>query len=405
MKVADEAKLQGTSILRRTELSAQYTHLVERYQRQLGLSLGTLGRMLGPQLVTSIAITGGDPYFATGTDVAVCSRPAAQRLAALLLAKVRLDSAKVLEAKPVEERSTASSTSAKLRSPSVQLHRRLDRTVVVTNSLAQLKRLAAVRAEKAAAIASLPEYVFFRQRYQFGEASESALLFISDATIRRWCGPRWRIASSRRTRDAAVLTQMQASHFDAIVTGKELKLGAITSDLPTSQPPDLQLTSEGVLSPSIGRPDFLTPISELTFDSVTIAERDAYQRWRDNYQNNWNGTFDPIALRIGTDEKRLSADLSIMPLIVRSEYSLMQQIVMGVKLKPDLGDPHDTIAHFVLALNRDSPPIRGPTMFSKQSWSAIKGLASELTRRSIRSAGWGNRFRSSPTAIRIGKNC
>ena len=241
----------------------------------------------------------------------------------------------------------------------------LDRTVVVTNSLAQLQRLAAVRAEKAAAIASLPEYVFFRQRYQVGEASESALLFISDATIRRWCGPRWRIASSRRTRDAAILTELQASHFDALVTGKELKLGAITSDLPTSQPPDLQLTSEGVLSPSIGRPDFLTPISELTFDSVTIAERDAYQRWRDNYQNNWNGTFDPIALRIGTDEKRLSADLSIMPLIVRSEYSLMQQIVMGVKLKPDVGDPHDTIAHFVLALNRDSPLIRFANEFLK----------------------------------------
>ncbi len=361
LKVADEAKLQGTSILRHTELSAQDTHLVERYEQQLGLSLSTLGRMLGPQLVTSIAITGGDPYFATGTDVAVlfeAKQPSV--LAALLLAKVRLDSAKVLEAKPVEGTIDGIKYVGQ-KTPDRRVCSfiaELDRTVVVTNSLAQLQRLAAVRAEKAAAIASLPEYVFFRQRYQFGEASESALLFISDATIRRWCGPRWRIASSRRTRDAAILTQMQASHFDALVTGKELKLGAITSDLPTSQPPDLQLTSEGVLSPSIGRPDFLTPISELTFDSVTIAERDAYQRWRDNYQNNWNGTFDPIALRIGTDEKRLSADLSIMPLIVRSEYSLMQQIVMGVKLKPDLGDPHDTIAHFVLALNRDSPVIR-----------------------------------------------
>jgi hypothetical protein len=70
LKVADEAKLQGTAILRRTELASQDTHLVERYEQQVGLSLSTLGRLLGPQFVSSVAITGGDPYFATGTDVA-----------------------------------------------------------------------------------------------------------------------------------------------------------------------------------------------------------------------------------------------------------------------------------------------------------------------------------------------
>ena len=361
LKVADEAKLQGTSILRHTELSAQDTHLVDRYEQQLGLSLSTLGRMLGPQLVTSVAITGGDPYFATGTDVAVlfeAKQPSV--LASLLLAKVRLDSAKIPDAKPVEGTIDGIKYVGQ-RSPDRQVCSfiaEMNRTVVVTNSLAQLQRLGAVRAGKAETLASLPEYHFFRQRYQLGDESESALLFISDATIRRWCGPRWRIASSRRTRDAAVLTQLQAAHFDSLVTGKELKLGAITSDLPTSQQPDLLLTSEGVLSPSIGRPDFLTPISELTFDSVTIAERDAYQQWRNNYQNNWNGVFDPIALRIGSDEKRLSADLSIMPLIVRSEYNLMLQLVSGVKLKPDSGDPHDTIAHFIIALNRESWPIQ-----------------------------------------------
>ncbi|MFM9960157.1 MAG: hypothetical protein ACKV2Q_02915 [Planctomycetaceae bacterium] len=366
MNVADEAKRQGTSILRHSELASRDTHLVDRYEQQLGLSLSTLGRMLGPQLVSSVAITGGDPYFATGTDVAVlfeAKQPSV--LAALLLAKVRLDSAKVPEAKPVEGTIDGIKYVGQ-RTPDRRVGSfiaEMDRVVVVTNSLAQLQRLAAVRAGKSATIASLPEYLFFRQRYQLGDASESALLFISDATIRRWCGPRWRIASSRRTRDAAVLTQLQATHFDALVTGKDLKLGAITSDLPTSQAADMQLTSEGVLSPSIGRPDFLTPISELTFDSVTIAERDAYQRWRDGYQRNWTVAFDPIALRIGTDEKRLSADLSIMPLIVHSEYNLMQQIASGVKLKADSGEPHDTIAHFIMALNFQSPPIQMANQF------------------------------------------
>ncbi len=361
LQVADEAKLQGTSVLRHTELSSQDTHLVERYERQLGLSLSVLGRMLGPKLVSSIAITGGDPYFATGTDVAVLFESKQPTLlAGLLVAKARVESASVTDAKPLEG-TIDGIKYVGLRSPDRRVCSyvaEFANAVAVTNSLAQLQRLAAVKAGTATAMSSLPEYVFFRQRYQLGDATESALLFISDATIRRWCGPRSRIASSRRIRDAAVLSQMQATSLDFLVTGKGLKLGALSSDLPTSQQADLQLTTDGVISPSLGRLDFLTPISELVFDSVTTAERDAYQRWRDGYQNNWTGSFDPIALRVGTDEKRLLADLSIMPLIARSDYREMLQIATGVKLTAESGEPHDTVAHFVLAINRESPPIQ-----------------------------------------------
>ncbi len=367
MNVADEAKLQGTSILRHTELSAQDTHLVQRYERQLGLSLSTLGRVVGPKFVASVAITGSDPYLASGTDVAVLfETPQPTVFAGLLLTKIRLDVVANTEAKPVEG-IVDGIKYVGLRSLDRTICSyiaELDQVVVVTNSLAQLKQLAAVRASKAAAIASLPEFVFFRQRYLIGDAAESALLFISDATIRRWCGPRWRIASSRRVRDAAVLLQIQAANLDAIVTGKELKPGAVTSDLPTSQQNlDVQLTTNGVMSPSLGRFDFLTPISELTFDSVTVSERDAYQRWRDGYQRNWSGAFDPIALRIGSDDKSLSADLSIMPLILNSEYQTFLQIVAGAKLKANSGDPHDTLAHVVVAINPKSPLIQQANQF------------------------------------------
>lgn len=43
---------------------------------------------------------------------------------------------------------------------------------------------------------------------------------LSDATIRRWCGPQWRIADSRRTRAAAVLADLQAGHVEELVRGK-----------------------------------------------------------------------------------------------------------------------------------------------------------------------------------------
>ena len=47
--------------------------------------------------------------------------------------------------------------------------------MVVTNSLYQLGRLAAVRKGEAKSIAALPEYTFFRNRYPLGDAEETAL--------------------------------------------------------------------------------------------------------------------------------------------------------------------------------------------------------------------------------------
>ena len=76
-------------------------------------------------------------------------------------------------------------------------------TIVVTNTPAQLQRLVKVSNGDIGSLAALPEYVYFRHRYNRDDPRESAFLMLSDKTIRRWCGPRWRIASSRRTRAAA----------------------------------------------------------------------------------------------------------------------------------------------------------------------------------------------------------
>jgi len=62
--------------------------------------------------------------------------------------------------------------------------------IIVSNSLAQLERLVDLRkANGADTLRTLPEYTFFRSRYPRGGDDESALLIISDATIRRWSRP------------------------------------------------------------------------------------------------------------------------------------------------------------------------------------------------------------------------
>src|SRR5439155_10295053 len=91
--------------------------------------------------------------------------------------------------------------------------------VIVTNSSAQLANLGRVIAKKSPALDSTAEYTFFRNRYPRGDTNESAFIILTDATIRRWCGPRWRIGDSRRTRAAAILGDLQARNIDSLISG------------------------------------------------------------------------------------------------------------------------------------------------------------------------------------------
>jgi hypothetical protein len=229
--------------------------------------------------------------------------------------------------------------------------------VVVTNSPAQLALLVEVHQHKLHALAALPEYQFFRTRYPLGAAEESALLFLSDPTIRRWCGPKWRIASSRRTHDLSVLNELQADFLDTLVAG-HVEAGPVRTDLGAIDLGDLRLSGTGVKSSVLGTLEFQTPIVELPLDKVMQGEADFYKRWRDNYQNNWRWAFDPIGLRIHCGEKRLTADLTVMPLIFASEYREGMEISRGVKLPATAGDPHDAPIQWVMAFNREAQPMR-----------------------------------------------
>ncbi len=357
--VADETNRHDTPVLRLAQPRSEDAGIVKRYERQLGLSMSTLGRLIGPKLVKSVALTGSDPYFSTGTDVAVLFETAQPDvLYELLSGKLFLAAAQVREASPINGGYIIPYRAVLTPNRSLWSYvARLDGAIVVTNSMEQLKRLIVVRSGKSKSIADLPEYTFFRSRYPLGDANETALVFLSDPTIRRWCGPRWRIADSRRTRARAVLADLQASQLDALVR-KTVKPGVIHTDLPVLGGGELTLTPTGVASSTFGTLDFMTPIAEIPLDEVTQAEADAYRQWRDGYQRNWSWAFDPIALRVSLGKRRLAADLTVMPLIVASEYNEMLSIAQGGKFEPADGDPHYALAQFMLAINRQSPTFR-----------------------------------------------
>jgi hypothetical protein len=234
----------------------------------------------------------------------------------------------------------------------------LDKIVVVANSPAQLQRILQVHKSAERSLAQVPEYTFFRNRYPRGAENELAFLILTDQTIRRWCGPKWRIATSRRTRAAAVLSDIQARNAESIVRGK-VQPADVPSEFWITDDEKFSLTASGATSSQFGGLQFQTPIGELEFDQVTADEARLYSRWRDAYQQNWSNFFDPIAVRFATTKQKLVVDVTVMPLIDNSEYSRYLRVSKGARIGA-AGDPHpDSLAHVVLAINPESDAFKG----------------------------------------------
>lgn len=356
LSTAENATVFGVPILNLAEPRAEDAKTRERYEHQLGLSLDRGARLLGPAVIDSVAMTGGDPYFRTGTDVSLLLETKNP-----IVLKQLINTQVMLAASRYEN---PQADDGRIGGIDYQGIRTLDRklcsyravlgkVVVVTNSLVQLERLVDTFEGRRPSLASLQEYTFFRHRYA-RDPSETGLLIISDKTIRRWCGPRWRIASSRRTRAVALMAEVQATHLDHLVSGK-LKPGPTHMTDLAAAAGELEMHPTGVFSDQFGTLEFQTPIAEMKFDAVTKREADLYKRWRDGYERAWSNFFDPIAVQFKVTDESLEADVTVMPLIARSDYRTFLSLSQGAKVGENDGDPHlGALLHLALALNRES---------------------------------------------------
>jgi len=355
--LADEMGEQSAPLLTLAEPSGENASVRERYERQLCLSLDAGARLLGPTMINSVALTGSDPYLRTGADVAILFEAKSVALVRNFIdTQLVARGSQYKPAKPVAGEVAGVSYQG-MRSPDrviCSYAATLGKTVVITNSLAQLQRLAETHQGGRSSLGKLPEYTFFRARYPLSDGQETALMLISDKTIRRWCGPRWRIGSSRRTRATATMAELQASHLDALVK-EQIQADLISVDAKLPDAGELRIAAEGVSSSVYGTLDFQTPIVELEMTHVTPEEAQLYNRWRDGYQRYWSNFFDPIAVRFQVTKSKLATDVTVMPLIDRSDYREFIEISQGVEMAADFGDLHPkSILHWVMAINTKS---------------------------------------------------
>lgn len=355
LEVMDEAT-RGTPLLRLSEERAESARSKEKYSQQLCLPVDELSQIFGPKLISTVAITGSDPFIRTGTSLAVIFEAKKKQALIAALTMRRMEAQKKYKgANPVSGKIPQSQKSnyvgliTKDRSIRTFVSS-FDHFVVVTNSMDQLIQIARVFEQKNQSLASLDEYHFFRQRYPIiPEGKEDAFLIITDATIRRWCGAEWRIGASRRIRAASSLAELQARvESGAPLNAKEFpELGKVS-------------VIDGVVQSSkFGNLTFLKSVNELDIQKITPAEKKAYEFFRNRYQRHWSEYFDPICAQVSIDNGEIRVDLSILPLIAGTDYRQMIQMVGGVKLKPDAGDPHDeTVFHWVSAIDMNSPRFK-----------------------------------------------
>jgi hypothetical protein len=334
----------GTDLIRAYELHSRDFRLRDRYEKQLCIRSTQFGRLFGPAVIQSLALTGSDPYLREGSDIAILFQ--ARNKEALLAALDRFvqEARKEFGQQLREDRETYQGVAVEsfvtpLRE--VSLHRAaLGDVVVYCNSPVGLRRILDAHQGRRKALADSLDFQYMRTVYRLDDPHEDAFLFLSDPFIRQLVGPAGKIKEKRR---------LEALTSLAMVTNGVLFTAWETAQLPADR--KTLLTASGLKSEELYAPGardvawdarrrvalsdlyntltFATPLIELPIDRVTEREQQSYERFRQEYLGLWRQYFDPIGMRIGLKDQQVRVETYILPLIQNSSYGQLRQVVGG----------------------------------------------------------------------------
>ena len=335
----DEASQSGTPVLNLLDPRSVDAGTRDFYLRQLCIDQLLENPGKWEHEIQDITITGSDPFFRTGTDVALLIRTESFRELGEMLEQHQLQSgAKSYPGTLIKGRDWHYEC---VRSDDRKISSYVsygDGMVVVSNSVAQMERVADAFDGTLPKLSSAPEYVYFRHQYPIQANSKQAFLILTDPAIRRWGNPKWRIGAARRIQAGAVMYHQRAEQILAMI-------GQSNPSAHTSMP-DVG---------EYGNWEFQTPILELDIDMVSALERDQYQRFRNRYQRAWREAFDPIAAILTIHEGVMDLDITIEPLVRNSEYWDFLSVCLDAELPSDAGDIHSqALVHLAMAINKES---------------------------------------------------
>lgn len=354
VRVADDLEDEARPLVHAFDGRGESARVRQRYERQLLLSLDGVARTMGGFVVDSIAMTGSDPYLRTGSDVAILFRCSDDGGPLAIRTWLETAAAKAkITAEDVEVAGVAAMHWAKPGREVDAWYAAVGGTAIVANSEHQLARVLRVHAGQEGApepLTAAPEYTWFRQRYPLGAEGEDAFVVLTDAAIRRWSGPKWRIGAARRLRAIAVLADADAWR---IAVGRNVDAGeepAAESGLLGGGAVDL--TGPWAREETYNTRLFTTPIAELDIERVTGDEQRAYSSWRRAFERSWGGAFDPIGASIDIRDGGVSIDTTIVPLIGRTSYQWLLDLAGEARIDRRAPGPHgDALLFWQVALD------------------------------------------------------
>jgi len=340
-RLLDEADAWLTPVASASSGFSQNQDLGKRYETQLGLQRSKVSRVLGPQVVTDLAVVGSDPYLREGSDLTFIFRVKSQLafqagLSSTLSAHL---AAHGQQTSQTLDYSGEKITITRSQDGEVRQHRAdVGGFALVSNSLGGLKAVIDTIKGRGAPLADAPDFRYMMAR----DAGVPAdiLAFMSDAFVAEVIGPRQKILESRRM---LALSDLIAPGHAALLYGWMFGRAPRTTEELTAVgllgKDDLKHVAGGAIAwtpgsaarSSWGTVAELTPLIDLpAADKVTATERDAYRLFASSYQSNWSTYMDPACLRLTIDpegKRPLRADLRILPILDSSEYQKMQRTV------------------------------------------------------------------------------
>jgi hypothetical protein len=313
-----------------------------RYETELALERTALTRILGPQVVAELALTGSDPYLHEGSDVTLIFRV---KNAALFSSALLGSLARRAEAHPGIKESSFSEdgVTVSVRRSSdgrVRQHRAtLGDLELVSNSPNAIRRVIRTLHGKQPNLAAELDFKYMLARDAAKPSDE--LVYFGDRFVAAVVGPAQKIAEARRQ---IALSELSTPGYAALglglIDGRTPKTAAEVLKAGFLKPAELKHANGTTIDwapgraaqSSYGTPALLEPLLDLPpVTRVSAAEQAGYEWFARSYEGTWSERIDPIALRLthaqGPGGTRIvDADLRVLPTLRREYWQTMSTV-------------------------------------------------------------------------------
>jgi hypothetical protein len=397
LEVIDSADQWSTFIYSQSVKDARSQRVAERLKKQFVLDAEDLDSFVYDRCLAGIAITGSDLFIREGSDVTLLLEIRQGIFGKQSIEQLWKRGMDLLLAKAAKSRPDATRTTGKMLGVDYVHLETPDRSVCVyaaypepflhvrTNSEVALRRvLEAIRGKDAHGnpvkrLGETDEFKYIRTLMPHGAKEEDGFVYLSDAFIRHMVSPRLKLTELRRLTaynhlrmigHAAQLYRTEQGQapasLEALAEADCCPGKFNEGDLKAPDGGTYTLSADGTggVCTRHGTVRFLTPCCEIPVARVSWDEAAAYKAFVDQYNEYWRTYFDPIAIRVQVQPKRVRMETIVLPLIDNTVYTMLAKVLGGAPEHLDsLPVPKRNLFSLSVRLNKEE---------------LVKGLMKEL---------------------------